>query len=225
LCESVGVDQLVTQGAVREVGSLRDVENLVSLGLVDGTSSGGPELSENTEERTLTAAVRASNHKVHAFLDLEAHLLDESVTIRGNNWDINELYPVANNKLGLSLEVLEADNLFSLLGDDLLLASSVLNFLLSYHDTLVSANLEIVEDIVHLVNERSVTSKGLDFLVGDNETTDGFGQVNQERTVSHVILGDLGRVITGLGEVLSSSRSENGETDDGVTNHGGTVLD
>jgi len=162
---------------------------------------------------------------VHAFLDLEAHLLDESVTIRGNNWDINEFDPVANNKLGLSLEVLEADNLFSLLGDDLLLASSVLNFLLSYHDTLVSANLEIVEDIVHLVNERGVTSKGLDFLVGDNETTDGFGQVNQERTVSHVILGDLGRVITGLGEVLSSSRSENGKTDDGVTNHGGTVLD
>lgn len=159
---------MITQGAVGQVGPLRDVENLVSLGLVDNTTSGRPEFSENTEERTLTAAVGASDHQVHARFNLETHLGDESVTIGGNNWDVFEHDVVGRNKLGLSLEVLEADNLFTLFGDDLLLASLVLNFFLSNHDTLVSTNFEIVEDIVHLVNERGVTSKGLDFFVGDN---------------------------------------------------------
>ena len=48
--DGVRIDNLVTQCALREVGALRDVEDLVNVRLVDFASEKGPQLTKNTEE-------------------------------------------------------------------------------------------------------------------------------------------------------------------------------
>ena len=88
LFKSIRVDQLITESSIGKVRTLGNIEDLVSGWLVDNTTSSGPELTENTEERTLTTSVRASNHQVHARLNLKAHVIDESIAIRRNNWHI-----------------------------------------------------------------------------------------------------------------------------------------
>jgi len=104
---------------------------------VDNTSSGRPELTENTEERRLTAAVRSSNHQVHARLDLETHLVNESIAIRRNDRHVFKHDVIRFHKSSFSLEVLETHNFCTLLLDDF--AFSFL--ILSDHNSLVSSDL------------------------------------------------------------------------------------
>jgi len=176
LFKSVGVDKLIAESSIGKVGTLGNIEDLVNGGLVDDTTSSGPEFTQNTEERTFTASVGASNHQVHAGLNPEAHLIDESITVGRDNGDILEHDVVGLDEGGLSLKVLEADNFIA----SLLLrgSGSFTRFFLGDHDTLVSTDLEVIKDIIHLVDERGVTSKRLDFLVRNHESTDSFSQVN-----------------------------------------------
>jgi len=74
--DGMRIDNLVTESALREVGTLRDVEDLVNRGLVDLSTEEGPELTENAEERALTATVRPSNEEVHPRLNAEVHGFD-----------------------------------------------------------------------------------------------------------------------------------------------------
>lgn len=174
LLEGVRVDQLISESTVREVGSLGNVEDLVSSRLMDYTSSSRPEFTKNSEERTLTATVGASDHQVHARLDLKAHLSNKGVSVGGNDRHVSEHNVFGPDESSLSLEVLEADDLFALL----LLTRAISRLVSRDHDTLVSTDFKVLEYIIHLVDERGVTSEGLDFLVRDNESTDGFGQVD-----------------------------------------------
>jgi len=187
---------------------------------VNHTSNCGPELSQNTEKRTLTASVGASNHQVHALFDLEAHLSDKSISVGGNNRHIGEDDVFGLDESGFTLQVLETDNFVTLL----LLTGAVSIFIGRDHNALVSTNLEVFKDVIHLVDERSVTSEGLDFFVRDNKSSNSFSQVDQKRTVLNVVTGDGGSVAFSLSEVLGSFGSEYGETNNGVTNHSGSVL-
>ena len=74
------------------------------------------------------------------------------------------------------------------------------------------------------MDQRRVASQVLHFLVGDNETADSLGEVDEERRVANVILRDLSLVVSELGEVGGTVGTEDGEADDGVTDHDGTVL-
>ena len=97
--------------------------------------------------------------------------------------------------------------------------------LLGDHDSLVSTVGEVVENLVHLVDERRVAGQVLHFLVGDNQAADSFRQVDEERRVAHVVLRDLSLVISEFSEVLTGLRAEDWETDDRVADHHSTILD
>ena len=113
---------------------------------------------------------------MHAGLNPEAHLVDESITVGGDDGDILEHDVVGLDEGGLSLEVLEADNfLTSLLFGG---SGAFTGGVLGDHDTLVSTDLEVLKDVVHLVDEGGVSSKRLNFLVRNHESTDGLSQVN-----------------------------------------------
>ncbi len=79
---SIWVNDLVSQTSAWEIRSLRNIEDLIDGWLVNHSSKHGPKLAQNTEERTLTATVGTCYHQVHARLDLETHLLDQSISIR-----------------------------------------------------------------------------------------------------------------------------------------------
>ena len=76
LALGVGVYDLVSEGAIWEVGSLRDVEDLLNVGLVDLSSEDRPQFSEDSKQGALSAAIGSSDHQVHSWLDTEVHLLD-----------------------------------------------------------------------------------------------------------------------------------------------------
>ena len=78
---SVRVDDLISQGSLRQVRSLRYVKDLVDGGFLNAAAEYGPKLTQDAEERRLTATVGSSDKKVHARLDLEVHSLDENITI------------------------------------------------------------------------------------------------------------------------------------------------
>ena len=78
----VRVDQLIAETSVRKIRPLRDIEDFVGRRLVNLTASGGPELTENSEQRTLSASIRTSDHEMHAGLDLKVHFGDEAVSVR-----------------------------------------------------------------------------------------------------------------------------------------------
>ena len=97
--------------------------------------------------------------------------------------------------------------------------------LLGDHDSLVSAVGEVVENLVHLVDERRVAGQVLHLLVGDNEAADSLRQVDEERGVAHVVLRDLSLVISEFSEVLTGLRAEDWETNDRVADHHSAILD
>ena len=90
----VRVDQLIAETSVRKIGPLRDIEDFVGRRLVNLTASGGPELSKNSEQRTLTTPIRSSDHEMHAGLDLKVHFGDQAVSVRRINWHIDKFDPV-----------------------------------------------------------------------------------------------------------------------------------
>ena len=88
--DAVRVDNLVAKGAVGQVRSLWNVENLFNRWLSQGAALGWPKLAKNSEEGGFAAAVWSRDQKVHAGLDLEVHLGDELVAVRAIDWDILE---------------------------------------------------------------------------------------------------------------------------------------
>ena len=97
--------------------------------------------------------------------------------------------------------------------------------LLGDHDSLVPAVGEVLENLVHLVDERRVAGQVLHFLVGDNQAADSLRQVDEERGVAHVVLRDLSLVISEFSEVLTGLRAEDWETNDRVADHHSAILD
>ena len=75
-CGSVGVNNLISERTVWQVGSLRNVEDFVTAGLVDLTTSGRPQLAQDSKKGTFAAPIRSCDHHVHARVNLEAHLGD-----------------------------------------------------------------------------------------------------------------------------------------------------
>ena len=79
--DSVGVDDLLAEGAAREVWALGDVEDVAEGGLVDGAAVDGPEAAEDAEEGGLAAAVGADDEEVVALLEGEGEGFDEDVAV------------------------------------------------------------------------------------------------------------------------------------------------
>lgn len=87
----VWINQLISKGTVWKVRSLRNIENLVNWWFVELTTVNWPELSHDSEKRTLSASVWTGDQKVHARADLEVHFIDEDIAIWGQDWHIYEL--------------------------------------------------------------------------------------------------------------------------------------
>ena len=81
LFDGVRVDNLVTKCALRQIGSLRDVEDLINGWLVDYAAKDWPELPENTEQRRFTATVGSCDEQVHARSDLKVHGSDQDIPV------------------------------------------------------------------------------------------------------------------------------------------------
>ena len=81
LLQGVRVDQLVSQRAGRQVGSLGDVEDLRNVRLVNSATAGRPKLAQNSKQRRLAASVGTCNHDVHVWFYFKTHLLDKHVTV------------------------------------------------------------------------------------------------------------------------------------------------
>jgi hypothetical protein len=82
LFDGVRVDNLVTKCALRQIGSLRDVEDLVNGWLVDYATEDWPELTEDTEQRRFTATVGSCDEEIHPRLDLKVHGSDQDIPVR-----------------------------------------------------------------------------------------------------------------------------------------------
>lgn len=77
----VGVDQLIAQRSIWKVGSLWDIENLLSRRLVNGATGGGPQLPQDSEKTALSTAIRSRDHKVHSWFDGEVHVRNQAVSV------------------------------------------------------------------------------------------------------------------------------------------------
>ena len=75
------IDNLVTKSALRQIGSLRDVEDLINGWLMDYATKNWPELPENTEQRRFTATVGSCDEQVHARPDLKVHSSDQDIPV------------------------------------------------------------------------------------------------------------------------------------------------
>lgn len=96
--------------------------------------------------------------------------------------------------------------------------------LLRDHDALVAAIGQIIEHLVHLVDERGVTSQVLYLLVGDDEAADSLCEVDKQGRVAYIIFRDLSLIVSKFGEVLSRLGSEHGQANDCVADHDSSVL-
>lgn len=212
----MGVDDLVSEGATGQVGSLRDVENLINRRLRQFATLRRPELTKDSEERRLAASVRTRNKQVHAWLNLKVHLRNQLVAVWTVDRDILEDDVVVVNDFG-TLARLRFDVCFGLVLGSWHVCRD--------HHSLVLAVAQVSEHLVHLMDECGVAGQILNLLVGDDQSTDSFSQVNQERRVSHVVLCDLSLIIAELGQVLFAVGAEDGQADDSVANHDCAVLD
>lgn len=219
----VGVNDLVAKRTVGQVGPLRDVEDLLHARLGQHAAAGRPQLAQNAEERRLAAAVGPRDHQVHARLNLEIHLRDELVAVRAVDGHVLENNVIRVHNLGTSGTAVFDLRLGLFLR--LVLGLRVAGGVRSDHYALVPAVLQVIQHLVHLVDERGVARKVLDFLVRDHQATDRFRQINQQRRVPHIVLRDLSLIISELGEVFLGVGAEDGEADDGVAGHDGAVLD
>lgn len=81
LPQRVRVDDLLAQGAARQVRALGEVEDGAKGRLVDCAAVDGPQPAEDTEEGRLAAAVGADDEEVVAVLEGEGEGFDEDVTV------------------------------------------------------------------------------------------------------------------------------------------------
>lgn len=98
---------------------------------------------------------------MHAWLNSEVHLADQFVAIRAENWDILEDNIISVYNFGTFsrlLQVFDAFWVFNLSW----------HFRLGDHDALILALAQVVEHLVHFVDQRRVPSQILHFLVRHN---------------------------------------------------------
>jgi len=216
----VRVDHLIAKGSIGQVGSLGDVEDFFYRRLSEVAGLSWPELTKDSEERRFSAAVGARDKHVHARFNLKAHLGHKYVAVGAQNRDVLKNDIVRDENLSTLGSLLEN------LGLVLLLLVIFLNcIVLCHHHSLVLALAQILEHLVHLVDQGRVTSQVLNLLVGDNQAADSLSEVDQKRRVAYVILCDLSLIIAILGEVRSALGAEDGQADNGVANHNSAVLD
>ena len=70
-----------------------------------------------------------------------------------------------------------------------------------------------------------ISCQVLHFLVGNNNSANGFSKVDQQGRVPHVVPCDLSLVIPVLREIFFALRAKDWQTDNSVANHDCTVLD
>jgi hypothetical protein len=100
----------------------------------------------------------------------------------------------------------------------------LLSLLAGNHDSLVLARLQVVEHFLHFVDERGVAGQVLHVFVGDDDSADGFGEVDEQGGVAHVVFGYLGWVASYFLQVLGTARSKNREPNDSVADHDSAIL-
>ena len=213
---------MVAKGAVRKVGPLRDVEDLLSRRLGERAALGWPELTQDPEEGRLAATVGTRNQQVHSWLDHEAHLGHEHVAVGAQNWNVLEDDVVRESNLCTLGRLLELDDVSSLLG--LVASSRLLIVGRGNHDALILPIAQVCEHLVHLVDQRRVASQVLHLFVRYNKATDCLGEIDQQRRVANIVLCDLSLIVAKLGEVLLAVGTKNGKADDCVADHDSAVL-
>lgn len=210
------IDDLVSERASGQVGPLRDVENLVYRRLRQSATLRRPELTEDPEERGLAAAVGTRDEQVHSWLNLKVHLFNQLVTVWTVDRDVLEDDVVVVDDFG-TLTLLDLD--------------VCLGFILGAwhlgrdHNSLVPAIAQVCKHLFHLVYQSRIAGQILHLLVGDYQSTDCFGQVDQEGGVSHVVLRDLSLIVAELGQVRLAVGAEDGQAHDSVAHHDCAVLD
>ena len=98
----MGIDDLVSQGSWRKVGSLGNVEKFVHVRSLEYSTSNRPQSTENSEERTLSTAIGATDHSTHASINLKRKFRDKHISIRSDDWDLIK-YNVVLSFLNYSL--------------------------------------------------------------------------------------------------------------------------
>ncbi len=101
---SVRVDDLLAEGAAREIRPLRDVENVGEGRLVDGAAVDGPEAAEDAEEGRFSAAVGADDEEMIALFEGEGEGGHEHVAVRGDDGHVDEGDVFALEHLAAALE-------------------------------------------------------------------------------------------------------------------------
>ena len=67
----MGVYDLVSECAGRQVGPLGDVEQFIHVGSLYDSTANGPESAQNSEQGTFAAAVGSANDSAHAPVDFQ----------------------------------------------------------------------------------------------------------------------------------------------------------
>ena len=110
---------------------------------------------------------------MHAWLNREIHLADQFVAIRAENWDIFEDNIISVHNFGTFSSLLQVINAFGCV------FSLSWHFRLGDHDTLVLALTQVIEHLVHFVDQSRVASQILHFLVRHNQSANSLSQVDQ----------------------------------------------
>lgn len=106
---------------------------------------------------------------MHAGFYGEGYLGDEDVAVGGDDGHFVELDYVVGLDHGAFLDAVD-------IGD---FASRALDFVYVDLWSDVFAVLEIIKDFLHFIDETGVACQLLDLFVGDNDSSDGFCEVDQ----------------------------------------------
>lgn len=117
---SVRVDDLVAEGSKGQIRALRNIEDVLGMRAMDSATYetciksqvsktiwllvmrhldpvrqhftiDGPKATENAEQTALATTVGTDDQQMHAWLDVEAQLLEQNISVGRDNRDIHEL--------------------------------------------------------------------------------------------------------------------------------------
>jgi len=89
----------------------------------------------------------------------------------------------------------------------------------------VFASFEIFKDFVHFVDKGCEACQLLNFLVRNDDSSDSFCQIDQERGISDIISGDGTTVGPYLLDILFLVGPKDRKPQDGETHHDSPVFD